>query len=229
MAKPAKKNPLHKTEADSLHAVGKALSSLVPGGAEIFNFLVAEPLSKRRDKWIEELDERLNALEQKMGSQFIDGLRHDESFTTVVVNASQIAVRNHQTEKLEALQNAVINSALGLTPDETERAIFLDLIGRLTPTHIAILRLFQSPASNPAVKQRLGNTTMGGLNHVIAAAFPELGQRRHLVDLIWRDLSDAGLLTSGGLGVTMTGGGMLQKRTTEFGDRFLRFIETPKL
>ena len=229
---PAKRRP-RKTAGDTAHALVKAALSAVPvaGGplAELFAYLIDEPVKKRRDDWIEEVAGSLEDLRARIGDDFIEGLRHNESFTTILLNASQIAVRSHQREKIEALANAVLNSALGMTPDETERAIMLDLIDRLTPTHVSLLRLFQAPQNNPAVAQRMSSMFSGGLTQIVWAAFPELQSRSELVNLIWRDLSNAGLMTEGGLNVMMTGGGLIQKRTTTFGDRFLEFISKPAL
>ncbi len=171
--------------------------------------------------------ERLQKLEDRLEQPLIERLGSDESFTTVLLSASQIAVRNHQREKLEALKNAVLNSALGVTPDETKRAIFLSLVDRLTPTHIVLLKFFRAPLDNTAA-QPFRDHSMGGLFHLISTVFPELRSQKELLELIWQDLSNSGLLSGGGMNVTMTGSGLVQKRTTELGDQFLRFIADPQ-
>jgi hypothetical protein len=99
------------------------------------------------------------------------------------------------------------------------------LIDRLTPTHVALLALLHDPRKNPTVMQRMRGISMGGIMQVIVAAYPELQGRNELVGLIWYDLESAGLIGRGNaLNVTMTGSGMLERRTTPFGDRFLSFI-----
>jgi hypothetical protein len=72
--------------------------------------------------------------------------------TTVLLNASQIAMRNHQGEKIIALRNAILNAALGELPDDIERSIVLALIDRLTPTHVSVLSLMQEPTKHKAVE-----------------------------------------------------------------------------
>jgi hypothetical protein len=47
-------------------------------------------------------------------------LATNEAFVTVTMQASQGAIRNHQQAKLEALRNAVLNSALPNPPQEDE-------------------------------------------------------------------------------------------------------------
>lgn len=217
------------TPGDAAHAGVKAALSIVPviGGplAELFTFVVEEPIGKRRDAWIAEIAGRLEDLRSQRGDDFIERLRENPRFTTALLQASQIAVRNHQREKIEALANAVLNTALGMPPDETEESIMLNLIDRLTPTHIALLKLFQNPRNNLAVVERMQHIMTGGLTQVIVAAYPELNGRNELTSLMWRDLESAGLFGQGNvLNVTMSGSGLLEKRTTAFGDRFLAFI-----
>ena len=51
-------------------------------------------------------------------------LQENEKFFTTLVHASNTAIRNHEEEKLNALRNAVLNSALPGAPSDTmQRAI----------------------------------------------------------------------------------------------------------
>ncbi|HTS57938.1 MAG TPA: hypothetical protein VMH03_10335, partial [Terriglobales bacterium] len=45
-----------------------------------------------------------------------------------VLQATQIALRTHQEEKLEALRNAVVNSTSGQVLEDDVRAVFLNLV-----------------------------------------------------------------------------------------------------
>ena len=221
----------NKTGTDTAYALTKAVLSAVPvtGGplVELFAYLITEPVAKRRDEWIEQIAGGLQDLEDRLKKPLIDDLRNDPGFTTVLLSATQIAMRNHQTEKIEALANAVLNSAMKIPLDDTERAMMLALVDRTTPMHLALLRLIQAPKNDPNVAKRMESLYMGSLDQVVIAAFPELSGSKELVDLVWNDLSAAGLLQGGSLAVSMTGGGLVQKRTTAFGDRFLAFISKP--
>ena len=66
-----------------------------------------------------------------------------------------------------------------------------------------------------------------GRKRLIEVAFPELVGRRDLYDQVWADLAAAGMHRTGSLQTMMSTDGPLQKRTTEIGDRFLKFIESP--
>jgi hypothetical protein len=55
------------------------------------------------------------------------------------MHATQAAIRNHQKEKLEALRNAVLNSAEKNALDEDIKLMFVSLIDTFTPWHLRIL------------------------------------------------------------------------------------------
>ena len=65
----------------------------------------------------------------------------------------------------------------------------------------------------------------GGLKLILEIAFPELKGKNDFYNLVWEDLSRAGLHNTSSLGGIMTGNSLMQNRTTEFGKRFLTFIE----
>ena len=147
----------------------------------------------------------------------------------MAMQASQIALRNHQQAKLEALRNAVLNSALPNSPQEDEQMIFLRLIDQLTPWHLRVLSVLDDPGrwmqchsvTNPGWR-------MGGTSTVLEHCLPDLRGQRDTYDQIVRDLQSEGLLGQGQfLHVMMTGGGMVGSRTTDRGRRFIRFISPP--
>jgi hypothetical protein len=62
-----------------------------------------------------------------------------------VLQATSIALRNHQKEKLEALRNAVVNSVLPSSADDDIKLMFLDLVDELKVSHLRLLRLLYEP------------------------------------------------------------------------------------
>jgi hypothetical protein len=109
-------------------------------------------------------------------------LAQDDVFVTVVMQTSQIALRNHQVEKLEALRNAVLNSVLS-TIEEDEKFVFLRLIDQLTPLHLRTLKFLDDPG---AWMQRHGmqnpGWSMGGVSTVLEHCFPQLRGRRDVYE-----------------------------------------------
>lgn len=171
---------------------------------ELFAYLIQEPVSKRRDAWIVEIAGRLRTLEDRLGKPLAEELKQDEGFTTLLLGATQVAMRNHKAEKIAALANAVMNTAIGIAPEETERSIMLDLVDRMTAQHLAILQLLRSKRINDFVA-------------TMYEAFPALQGREDLVRIIWRDLGDKSLMNDGAFTLT------------DFGKRFLAFIGEPKM
>ena len=148
------------TKGDHAHLAAKALLSAIPflGGpaAELFPTLLAPPLSKRRDAWMESLARSLKALEERTEGLKVESLSENEAFISAVMQATQSALRTHQNEKLDALRNAVLKVAAGTAPEENLQSMFLALIDAFTPLHLRLLGIFRNRSSaNPEVFQEL--------------------------------------------------------------------------
>lgn len=227
-----KKSPLDPPESsagDTAHLAGRTLLSLIPylGGpaVELFSALVAPPLERRRQEWMEAIATALNELHESDRIN-IDDLREDDQFVDVLLSASQSAIRTSQDEKLEALRNAVLNSALPNPPDESLIHIFLALVDEFTEWHLRILKLFQNPVAWAEANDHKFPST-NSLSGILEDAFPELKGQRSFYDLIWSTLASRGLVGGSGLHGMMTSAGTLEARTTAIGNQFLRFIEDP--
>jgi hypothetical protein len=188
------------------------------------------PIEKRKQAWLEQLSEVVTEVQRR-----VEGLTPERlaAFITVAMQASQMAIRNHQEEKLEALRNAVLNSALPNPPQEDEQMIFLRLIDQLTPWHLRVLGLFIGLFNSPVEWMEKNGITyprweFGGVSTVIEHCFQDLRGQRDTYDQIVRDLQAEGLVKQGQfLHITMTGNGMVESRTTERGKRFINFITSP--
>ena len=215
-----------KDKAHSLVRGGIGTTPLVGSvAAELFNILVAPPLERRLDDWRESVGERLLELENA-GFLKISDLQDNDDFVSIVAKASQYAVTTHNEEKREALRNAVINTALGVEPDEAMRQMFLRFVDELTGAHVQVLSLLQDAQGwyQRRNRQPPQYHIAGSLSQMISDAWPELKNQRDLLEQIHKDLTARGLTGSGSFYTTMSGHGVYQKRTTDFGDRFLRFI-----
>jgi len=152
----------------------------------------------------------------------IEDLQKDEMFISAVASASQIALRNHQKEKREALRNALINSVTSETIDESLLNQFMYYIDILTVWHIRILRAFLSP--QPRKQDERYRSISTSLDKVLEETCPELRGKRNIYDVYWRDLYARGLVNTDTLHVMITPQGAYSKRTTELGDQFISFI-----
>lgn len=125
---------------DAGHAVAKGLIGVVPVAgsalAEIFSLIVAPPLEKRRDAWLRALASAVNELRATKGVS-IAKLQQDERFVSLVLNATQVALRNHHKLKLDYIRQAVI-SGFHLIGDfaDDETHTFVRLIDDLSPNQL---------------------------------------------------------------------------------------------
>jgi hypothetical protein len=223
--------PPKEDYGDHLHTLARAGIASVPliGGAavELFNTIIAPPIIKRRNEWMEEVAERLQRLADEDRIR-LDDLKDQPVFIDSVLQATQAAIRSHQQTKREALRNAVLNAALPGSPDSSTQLMFISFVDRFTEWHIRILALFSDP---PGWARKNGTAfpeiMAGGLSHILFNAFPELKDREPFYRQLWTDLNASGLINTPSIGGTMTWSGLLAKRTTSFGDQFLRFISDP--
>ena len=208
---------------DHRAAVIKGAISSIPvlGGvlAEELGLILAPPLARRREEWFADLARRLYDLENSIDGFKFDDLSNNEQFVSATLQATQAALRTHQQEKLEALRNAVLNTALGDGGDDDRRAIFLSLVDTLTPLHLRILKSLDKNDKLPtrtAFSTLVGNVTQQTKSMIDSRA----------VKLLIEDLSRAGLLqrTENQEYVVALEG----RWTSAWGHEFLTFITAPK-
>ncbi len=222
--------PPQTGKGDVVHVLAKAgLSSLpIVGSAasEIFSFVIAPPIEKRRTKWMEQIAAVIRELQDQQELSF-EELQSNDAFIDTVFQASQIAIRTSQEIKLQALRNAVKNSALSTSPNESRQQIFLNYVDIFTVWHLKILRLFQDPQKWAKENDhQFENFYMAGLSSILEDAYPELKGQRGFYDQVWKDLNQYGLVNTDSLHATMTGNGLMASRTTALGNKFLEFIAT---
>lgn len=218
---------------DAVHTTARVALSMIPvvGGAakEIFNAIVVPPLAKRQAEWLESMAAKLREVEQQIEGFKIENLSSNENFVSIVTYATFLAIRNHQEEKLEALQNAVLNTALSSLVEEDLQHIFLNYIDELTPWHLKVLKFLDCPEE--WVKQNkipISNYTKGGASAVLYDAFPELKKNRDFAKQLIRDLSVRGLASDwDSMNVMTSRYGMFASRTTSIGKQFLEFVTSP--
>ena len=220
------------TLKDRLHTLAKAGIASIPvvgaAASELFTVILAPPLEKRRVEWMNDLAERLKEAEER-GELNLEDLQDNETFITTVMQASQTAIRNHQSEKREALRNAVLNAALPNPPEESLQQQFINQIDTFTVWHIRLLDLFKEPSAwfeRQGVKSS-ALPSLGNLEQLITTAWPELQDQNDFLNVVVQELEAKGLFQSSGLRTGMSPRGVYGKRTTKMGDSFLEFITAP--
>jgi len=227
----AKYDPPKPDKKDNRNHYVKGALAAIPyvGGlaAALFEDIIPSSLEKRTRQYMEEIGLGLEDLE-KRGAIDIEELRDNEQFISITLQAARIALRTHQKEKLEALRNAALNSALPNPPEESLQTIFLNLVDTLTEWHIKILKLFRDPKSW-FQKNNLPLKTSGLKIRLdlVRLAFPELAQEGFLVDHIWQDLIEKRLIKPAGLGDGILDRDIIEALNSRLGIEFLDFISNP--
>jgi hypothetical protein len=206
--------------ADYVHGIVKAVIASIPrwwaaSGAEIFSMVIASPIEKRRDEFLEDIAWVVRETAARVDDLQPENLAQNERFISAVMYAARIAMSTHQREKLEALRNAVLNVAVSKTSEEEKHIVFLHLIDIFSVTHFEILRLFANRSIFPTTRMN------------------ELRERRGLTDPMVIDLNDRGLLNDPRPYVTRnresTDSLTLKPWTlSPLGDDFLLFIALPE-
>jgi hypothetical protein len=166
-------------------------------------------------------------LKERPNAPTIEDLSKDDAFVTVMLNATAAAMRTHQKEKLEALRAAVVNTAMGLAPDEHTQLTFIRFVDELTALHLRILSYGSNPIGWLERHQiPKPDIYMGARSAILEAALPELRSRGDVYNQAINDLSARGLL-SGSFSGMVSQQGLYDKLTSPLGDRFLAFITMP--
>lgn len=220
------------SSSDYGYAVAKAGLGSIPiigaAASELLGLILTPPLEKRRQKWMSEIGHKLKELEEKDKID-LSSLKDNEQFIDVVLVATNLAIKTSQEGKLKAFQNAVINSALRESPNETKAQLFLNFLDTFTIWHINFLHFIDNPIKwFENAGQKAPNLYMGSLFRILQTAYPDLHGQDELADVIWRDLHDNGLHRTTDLKTTMLGDDLLANRTSELGKEFIHFISPPQ-
>lgn len=214
--------PPGPTGGDTLHTIARAGISLIPfvGGAakELFTAVIGPPLTRRRDEWLQSIAEGLKALEAKVEGFRLESLGTNDVFVTATMQASQIAIRNHDRKKLDALRNAVLNAALVPPPEEEALAVLLNFIDIATSWHLKVLEFYCSPQSylnEYGIKLYTGDR----FSSYVSTVFPELREHEAFRLQIERDLLHYGLV--------FHEGEWYSRRITATGERVLALTRSP--
>lgn len=127
-----------------------AALSAVPfvGLGELFKFIVAPSLDKRREQWMKLMAEAVQELQNRKGFD-LAALRDNEEFITLLIHATQSALKTHLDLKRHMIKRALINSVL-IESAFDEKELYLSLLDRLTPSHVDILLLIEREKQSTA-------------------------------------------------------------------------------
>jgi hypothetical protein len=203
---------------------------LVPGGGLVLPFLqllVATPLEKRRDAWIQDLADRVAELENG-GQLLYSDLEDNEPFATAVYHGVRAAISTSAHEKHEALRNAALNSALQLQPENDLFEMFLRYLSDFTPVHIKLLMLYDDPGARLQERGLEVEPVIAVARwHLVELCLPELAGYKDTASQAWEELRDRGLVQATSLDIMGTAQGLESSLTSSLGKQFVAFISDP--
>lgn len=182
-------------------------------------------LNERREKWVSDLAEDVDKLRDRVDGLDLGSLLNSDVFIDAVVSATRTIEHTHQQDKIDALRNAVLNSAVPGAPDADTQAIFLNLIDRYTPSHLRMLTLWNNPAgwfeshrlSPPSGFMAASRT------QTLEAGLPELAASKGFYLHIAHELQADQMLNASLEGM-VSATSLMDRLTTDFGRQFVRFI-----
>ncbi|MTK13866.1 MAG: hypothetical protein F8N39_17925 [Clostridiaceae bacterium] len=142
---------LNRKTEDVIYTLILTCFGFIPYGGvftPLINETIEPPVFRRFKSFLTSVSLDLIELQNRMDNFDLTELLDDENFITVIIQATQIAIRNHQKEKLEVLRNAVLNSALPINIENDMQLTFLSYIDTFTTVHIQLLKFFHEKKSN---------------------------------------------------------------------------------
>lgn len=210
------------------------IMSAIPFAAPIVDMVLPSTFENRLITWLMKLKEDFEKLEKKVDELDPKALAEDEEFMTTVLNAARIVSFTHRKEKHEMLRNVVLNSALPDAPEDDERTVFLNLVEEFSVSHILVLKAFRLPG----IRDLLGfslevgewreNAGVGELFDFVTNSTPELDIKFDFFVLVLSGLHARQLIGNSHQEVRRTLTRISHTpELTAFGQRFLKFIESP--
>ncbi|WP_296218494.1 hypothetical protein [Pseudomonas sp. UBA2684] len=183
------------------HSTVKGALNLIPlaGGAlsVAFETIFTAPLDKRKEEWLKNLATAIDELYVKVDGLTPEKLSSNQEFITAVLEASNIAVRSHHTERLSALKSAVKNTVIRTDLNESKKMIFIRVVGEMTPLHFQVLHFLSHPGAyidKLNSKQRSIQTHWGDLQNVWNKTFSEIKSDDPIITLAIKDLHNYGFI-----------------------------------
>lgn len=227
------------TSSDILYAsIGAVLSNYFPGTGDLFNACITSPVERRRNNWIESLEQEIIKLQEQI-PDILQRIKNNENAISAIMYASPLAIKTSNPEKLEALRNIILNTIIYKDYEEYKIQMFLSFIDSFTEWHIRLLEYFSNPKN--AANKYIENYKLPKSQRIHSMQpfwdiYPNMFNERPYLAIILDDLYSKNLLMVNKKVLTQMYdfkdnffkiGYPYNKGTTNLGDEFLKFISTP--
>lgn len=183
----------------------------------VFKLCVVPPFQKRVQSFFEDV-----AITLQRHGVAIENLGNDERFHAAAMQAAILAGRTRDEGKRAALRNAVLN-VVKRTSDDAHEDVFLAWMEILSPTHLALMDVLDSPPAWFAKANRPWPAT----NSIAATLRVATGLGDDIIVPVYGDLYARGLVNTQSCTTMMSAEGPKAVRTTQIGRRFIEFLREP--
>lgn len=223
--------PLDEGEGLDIAVVKIALSFVPIIGGAVAEFVGyhGNNLARRQEFWMVQVTDAINVLQSSTGHS-VDSLMKNEAFFSFLLQATPVALRNHQKEKIVMLRNALVSVGQPAFSDEDLGFQFLRYIDELSVSHLKILRSisenhghFEEVKSMEEAFSHLALSNELRLSKIIVRTYLRDLDARGLVNA--SDLEDLPAFESKAVYVAAEQSDRHPLRVTELGTQFLSFIQ----
>ncbi|WP_340153452.1 hypothetical protein [uncultured Marivirga sp.] len=220
-----------ESPVDKVHSVVKGAIGSLPlvGGvaSEVFGMVVNQPITKRREQWMEAVVHELEKLQKEKQGFDLQNLKDNEEFVSFLIETSQIAVKNHQEEKIRRLKNSIGNY-FRYDIEYDKKFSYLRIIDELSVQHIKILMFIKNRQSHLLNMKGFDDLYKYFCEHSVSID-------KHFFRKCFRDLENLSLISINNyfneFNITKNSGFIDQKQLElnpiillEFGSEFISFI-----
>ena len=193
--------------------------------------MLVEPKYVKRERiWVQAVADDMQRLTDRVETIEVEQLAENDRFVTTMMQATEVALRTYEEEKLDVLRHACIHSALATEEfaEQYERA-FVRYIDELSPLHLQVLAYLADPYGwfdRHAIEKQ--HFMAAPRLAAFALALPELHADEELRELVLRELAQRGLADTGMLSGIVSENAVYTPVVSEHGRRFLAFIAPPE-
>jgi hypothetical protein len=221
------KNLENSQKLDNIITLFKSLLNLTIIGSP-FSTLISDFIPSRRflrlETFAEDLSAEFKTFEEKVDTEYIT----TDEFAFLFEQCFKAASENYQKEKIDAFKAIIINATIDKSLNSLQKEFYLNLTKQLTVFHIQVLTFLHDTRDFLEKRNIPDIQIQGSYKDFIPIIFPDVDY--DTFKIVLDDLNKYGLseLKSSGLGVITSSSGMRllgDRRTTQFGDKYLRFIK----
>lgn len=211
---------------DTIVTLFKSLLSLSIVGSPI-SVLLSDFIPTRRflrlETFVDELSQEYKKVEKKIDIEYI---RTDE-FAYLFEQCFKAVSENYQNEKIAAFKAILVNATTDKSLIHLEKEFFLNLTKQLTVLHIQILDFLHNTRDYIKRRKLTESQIQGRYKDFLPIIFPDI--EFDTIKIAMDDLNNYGLteLKSNQFGVITVSSGLQllgDRKTTSFGEKYLRFI-----